>query len=81
MVQRIEALGLKAHVIVGTERTVIAAVGDDRKAHKESLESGPGVAEVDAHPGPLQGGQPGGQTRADDGPRRQPHAWATARSA
>ena len=46
MVERIEGLGLKAHVIVGTERTVIAAVGDDRKTHKESLESGPGVAEV-----------------------------------
>ncbi len=46
MVQRIEGLGLKAHVIVGTERTVIAAVGDDRRAHKGSLESGPGVAEV-----------------------------------
>src|SRR6185295_2616461 len=46
MVKRIEGLGLKAHVIVGTERTVIAAVGDDRKTHKESLESGPGVAEV-----------------------------------
>jgi 3-deoxy-7-phosphoheptulonate synthase len=46
MVQRIESLGLKAHVIVGTERTVIAAVGDDRKTHKESLESGEGVAEV-----------------------------------
>ncbi len=46
MVHRIESLGLKAHVIVGTERTVIAAVGDDRKTHRESLESGPGVAEV-----------------------------------
>ena len=46
MVKRIESLGLKAHVIVGTERTVIAAVGDDRKTHKESLEIGPGVAEV-----------------------------------
>src|ERR1700680_5148548 len=46
MVQRIESLGMKAHVIVVTERTVIAAVGDDRKTHKESLESGPGVAEV-----------------------------------
>jgi 3-deoxy-7-phosphoheptulonate synthase len=46
MVERIEGLGLKAHVIVGAERTVIAAVGDDRKTHKESLESGPGVAEV-----------------------------------
>ena len=46
MIKHIENLGLKAHVIVGTERTVIAAVGDDRKTHKESLESGPGVAEV-----------------------------------
>ena len=46
MIRRIESLGLKAHVIVGTERTVIAAVGDDRKTYKESLESGPGVAEV-----------------------------------
>ena len=46
MIQRIEGLGLKAHVIVGTERTVIAAVGDDRKTHKESLEIGAGVAEV-----------------------------------
>ncbi len=46
MVDRINGLGLKAHVIVGTERTVIAAVGDDRKTHKESLESGPGVAEI-----------------------------------
>jgi 3-deoxy-7-phosphoheptulonate synthase len=46
MVNRIASLGLKPHVIVGEERTVIAAVGDDRKMHKESLESGPGVAEV-----------------------------------
>ena len=46
MVSRITTLGLKPHVIVGEERTVIAAVGDDRKMHKESLESGPGVAEV-----------------------------------
>ena len=46
MVNRISGLGLKPHVIVGEERTVIAAVGDDRKTHKESLESGSGVAEV-----------------------------------
>ena len=46
MVQRIEGLGLKAHVIVGTERTVIAAIGDKRPEHKESLASGSGVAEV-----------------------------------
>jgi len=39
MVHRVEAMGLKAHVIVGTELTVIAAIGDDRNVKKESLES------------------------------------------
>ena len=46
MVERVEALGLKSHVIVGTERTVIAAIGEKREQMKESLESGSGVAEV-----------------------------------
>lgn len=46
MVQRVEALGLKSHVIYGTERTVIAAIGDKRELMRESLESGPGVDEV-----------------------------------
>jgi 3-deoxy-7-phosphoheptulonate synthase len=46
MVQQVEALGLKAHVIRGTERTVIAAVGEKREQAKESLETGPGVAAV-----------------------------------
>jgi 3-deoxy-7-phosphoheptulonate synthase len=46
MVRRIEGLGLKAHVIVGAERIVIAAVGEKRAEAKESLASGPGVAEV-----------------------------------
>lgn len=39
MVNRVEQMGLKAHVIQGTERTVIAAVGDERKGDKEVLES------------------------------------------
>ena len=46
MVERVEALGLKAHVIQGTERTVIAAVGEKRDGTKESLASGPGVEDV-----------------------------------
>jgi 3-deoxy-7-phosphoheptulonate synthase len=46
MVQRIEGLGLKARVLLGVERTVIAAIGDDRHTHKDSLEIGPGVEEV-----------------------------------
>lgn len=43
---RVESLGLKAHVIVGTERTVVAAIGDKREHFKESLESGEGVSAV-----------------------------------
>lgn len=46
MVERVASLGLKPHVIQGTERTVIAGVGEKRQHAKESLESGPGVAEV-----------------------------------
>src|SRR5690606_26607014 len=46
MIGRVEELGLKAHVIRGAERTVIAAVGIKRESMKESLASGPGVAEV-----------------------------------
>ena len=46
MVRRVEDFGLRAHVIVGTERTVIAAIGEKREETKQSLESGPGVSEV-----------------------------------
>ena len=46
MIQRVEQLGLKAHPIYGTERTVIAAIGEKRDEFRQSLESGPGVAEV-----------------------------------
>ncbi len=46
MIQRVEELGLRAHVIYGETRTVIAAIGDKRDEHRHSLESGTGVAEV-----------------------------------
>ena len=46
MIREVEARGLKANVIRGTERTVIAAVGEERVAGISSLESGPGVDEV-----------------------------------
>ncbi|MBX3439311.1 MAG: 3-deoxy-7-phosphoheptulonate synthase [Planctomycetaceae bacterium] len=39
MVGRIEAMGLKAHVIIGTERTVVAAIGEKRDGERETLES------------------------------------------
>ncbi len=45
-VKRVESLGLKANVIVGTERTVVAAIGEKREHFKESLESGEGVSSV-----------------------------------
>ena len=37
--RRIEEMGLKAHVIVGTERTVIAAIGEKRNGEQQTLES------------------------------------------
>ncbi|MFV2070450.1 MAG: 3-deoxy-7-phosphoheptulonate synthase [Pirellulales bacterium] len=46
MIQRVEDLGLRSHVIVGTERTVIAAIGEHRNTDKQSLERGSGVDEV-----------------------------------
>ncbi len=46
MIDRVEQLGLKAHPIHGTERTVIAAIGEKRDDFRHSLESGPGVSEV-----------------------------------
>lgn len=44
--RRIRDLGLTDHIIVGTERTVIAALGDDRAKSKEQFELLPGVEKV-----------------------------------
>ena len=47
MISHVESLGLKPTVIKGTERTVVAVVGDERKAANiGALESDPGVDEV-----------------------------------
>jgi 3-deoxy-7-phosphoheptulonate synthase len=46
MVEHVEALKLKPVVLRGAERTVIAAIGEERVAGIGSLESGPGVDEV-----------------------------------
>ncbi len=47
VVARVEELGYKAHVIIGVERTVVAAVGDERgKERLTSLEALPYVEQV-----------------------------------
>ena len=46
VVERIQQLGLRSQVIVGTERTVIAALGEKRDGAKQSLELGEGVEKV-----------------------------------
>jgi 3-deoxy-7-phosphoheptulonate synthase len=46
VIERIEQLGLRSHVIVGTERTVIAALGEKRDGAKQALETGEGVDKV-----------------------------------
>src|SRR5207245_9677527 len=46
VIHEIELLGLRSHVIVGTERTVIAALGEKRDGAKQALETGEGVEKV-----------------------------------
>jgi len=45
-IERVQALGLKAHVIYGTNRTVVAAIGDKRAIAPEALSSVPGVEKL-----------------------------------
>jgi 3-deoxy-7-phosphoheptulonate synthase len=46
VIERINQLGLRSHVIVGTERTVVAALGEKRDGAKQALETGEGVEKV-----------------------------------
>lgn len=64
VVQRIEELGLRAHLSRGTFRTIIGIIGDEQKLRSEPLKALPGVenvvpvmpayklASLDAHPQP-----------------------------
>jgi 3-deoxy-7-phosphoheptulonate synthase len=46
VVERIEQLGLRSHIIVGTERTVVAALGEKRDGTRQELETAEGVEKV-----------------------------------
>ena len=46
VVDRVTELGLQPHTIIGTERTVVALVGDERLVSRDLLESFPGVEKV-----------------------------------
>jgi 3-deoxy-7-phosphoheptulonate synthase len=46
MARRVEELGLKAHIIQGTERVVIAAIGDKRGSERDTLASYEEVEQV-----------------------------------
>jgi 3-deoxy-7-phosphoheptulonate synthase len=46
VVERVEELGLHSQVIVGTERTVVAALGEKRDGAKQALETVEGVEKV-----------------------------------
>ena len=46
VVQLVREMGLKDHVIVGTERTVVAVIGDDRMKDRPALEASEGVERV-----------------------------------
>src|SRR5712672_2560049 len=46
VVKRVQEMGLKEHVIVGTERTVVAVIGNDRFKDRSVLETVDGVDKV-----------------------------------
>lgn len=46
VVERVREMGLKDHVIVGTDLTVVAVIGDDRKKDRGALENISGVDRV-----------------------------------
>ncbi len=46
VVELVREMGLREHVIVGTERTVVAVLGDDRAKDKDKLENAGGVEKV-----------------------------------
>ncbi len=46
VVNRVKEMGLKEHVIIGEERTVVAVIGDDRSKDRISLEALDGVDKV-----------------------------------
>ncbi len=46
VVDRVASFGLKPHVIKGTERTVVAAIGEKREGQKDALETCAGVNQV-----------------------------------
>jgi 3-deoxy-7-phosphoheptulonate synthase len=52
VIDRIKECGYQAHVIQGTERTVIGAVGNGRRSEVEALQAAPGVEAIVAiaHP-------------------------------
>jgi 3-deoxy-7-phosphoheptulonate synthase len=46
VIERVEQLGLRSHVVVGTEITVIAALGEKRDGAKQALETMEGVEKI-----------------------------------
>lgn len=46
MIERVEQLGLRSQVIQGTERSIIACLGEKRDGAKQALELGDGVEKV-----------------------------------
>ncbi len=46
VIQLVREMGLKDHVIVGEEQTVVAVIGNDRNKDRSVLESAPGVDRV-----------------------------------
>ena len=66
VVKLVREMGLKDHVIVGTERTVVAVIGNDRFKDRTVLRNGRRRREGRADPGAVQNGVEGGEEGAID---------------
>ena len=65
--QRVEALGLKAHLSRGTYRTIIGVIGDEAKTQVGPARGHSRRGAGRADPAPLQAGQPRSPSRAERG--------------
>ena len=64
VVQLVREMGMKDHVIQGTERTVVAVIGDDRNKDRSVFEIGRRSGQGDADSRALQDGVEGNQKGA-----------------
>ena len=76
VVERVESLGLRAHLSRGTYRTIIGVIGDEAKTAGGAASGDPRRGAGGADPAPLQARQPRSRS-----PSQASSTWRGSRSA